>query len=107
MPTIDFSALTGNGRVHNLSGKAKGRDARAALRVDVLDTLAEAVEVILPDDLYAVSPSFFLGLFSQSLTKLGTKEAFLKHYHFRADQVLMQQVYEGIQLHFTRPTALG
>ena len=107
MPEIDLTPLTDNGRIHNLSGKAKGQDARAALKIDKYDAIEETVDVVVPEDLYAITPSFFLGLFSQSLSYLGSREAFLSHYIFRADQVLLDQVNDGISQHFISPTALG
>ena len=107
MAEINLAMLTDNGRVHNLSGKAKGLDARDALRLDTLDVLNEPVNVLVPDDLYAISPSFFLGLFSKSLSRFGSREAFLSHYSFKADEVLLDQVNDGINQHFTSSTALG
>jgi hypothetical protein len=107
MPEIDLTPLTDNGRIHNLSGKAKGQDARAALRVDNFDAVDCAVDVVVPADLYAISPSFFLGLFSQSLSRFGSREAFLAHYVFRTDQVVLDQINDGITQHFISPTALG
>jgi len=107
MPTIDLSPLTDNGRIHNLSGKAKGIDARRELNLDDLDQAPEHVTIAVPDDLYAISPSFFLGLFSQSLAKFGSRDAFLAHYQFQADQAVLDQVNDGISQHFIRPVALG
>lgn len=107
MAKIDLAPLTDDGRVHNLSGKAKGQDARVALGIDQLDRASEPVDVVVPDDVYAISPSFFLGLFSQSISRFGSREAFLSHYVFRADNVVMDQVNDGIRQHFTTASALG
>ena len=107
MAAIDLAPLTDHGRVHNLSGKAKGQDARAALNIDKFDQAPDPVEVLVPDDIYAISPSFFLGLFSQSIARFGSRDAFLKHYLFRADDVVMDQVNDGIRQHFIATSALG
>lgn len=107
MPTIDLGRLTGNGRVHNLSGKTKGQDARRDLGIEGLDKEIEPIIVVIPDEIYAISPSFFLGLFSQSLSHFGSRDAFMRHYLFKADSVIIGQIEDGIQQHFITPTALG
>ena len=97
MAEIDLDLLTDGGRVHNLTGKPLGINARKLLKLDDLDRLDQSVDVVVPDHIYAISSSFFLGLFSESLKNFGGRDAFLQHYKFAADQVIMEQVSEGIK----------
>lgn len=80
MQVIDFSKLGGPVYV----GRANGAQARVRLRVDSLDAQKGPVEIRVPDDAYAVSSSFFLGLFGPSLAHYETPEAFLAHYPISA-----------------------
>lgn len=94
---IDLARFTGDRRVRNLSGKERGVAARADLNLDALDSSIGVVEVIVPDYLDTISPSFFQGLFSQSIANLKGKEAFLRKYHFRASDQLMRWIEIGIR----------
>jgi hypothetical protein len=68
-----------NSRV--FSGQPRGKKARKHFNVDVLDKSNQIIHVIVPDDTYTVNPSFLLGLFLPSITRLGKTE-FLKKYRF-------------------------
>ena len=104
MAAIELSEITGNGRVQSLSGQERGVDARAHYKLDSLDTDTEVVTIIVPDELDAISPSFFQGMFAKSL--LGTfdrdPDRFLKHYSFRAPTHVLTQVQRGINAVLTR-----
>lgn len=95
MPVIDLDRFTDGGKVRNLAGKDRGEAARAALDMENLDS-GPRVTVNVPDYLYAISSSYFLGLFSGSVGKFGTKEKFLQHYHFVADASIMKQVFHSV-----------
>lgn len=104
---IDLNILTDNGRVHNLTGKPAGINAREFLNLKELDRSSTPVNVIVPEHIYAISSSFFLGMFSESLQNLGGKDEFLQHYKFSADQNFMEQVEEGIKRWSTKKPSLG
>jgi hypothetical protein len=97
---IDLSPHTDGGRVRNLAGKDKGLDVRAAERLDELDAQGGEVEVIVPDFIDAIAPSFFLGLFSRSISRFGSREAFLNHYRFRCSELIAPQIDDGINDYF-------
>ena len=101
---IELSELTGNGRVQSLSGQERGVDARAHYDLDRLDTAHEAVTINVPDDLDAISPSFFQGMFAKSLLDVFDRDAdrFLRHYSFRAPTHVLTQVQRGINAVLTR-----
>lgn len=104
MNTIDLNDLT-DGRAQNLSGHERGAQAREAFGLDALDENG-IVDVIVPDELYAIAPSFFQGMFAQSVKHLGSEGAFLGHYHFSAKASVMTQIHRGIRASLTRGSAL-
>jgi len=94
---IDLDIITDHGKVHNLAGKERGVSARRLFNLDELDSKADAIVVRVPEHLNAISPSFFLGLFSASIASLGGKDGFLRKYRFTADEAIMEQVMNGIR----------
>ncbi|WP_133304786.1 hypothetical protein [Mesorhizobium sp. DCY119] len=97
MEKVDLGTLTKGGRIRNLSGKERGVAARTELGIDQLDQAPGTVEVVVPDYVDAISPSYFQGLFSQSIAHLNGKEGFLSKYHFAASDQAMQWVNIGIR----------
>jgi hypothetical protein len=83
MATIELSDLT-QGEVRNLAGHDRGLKAREFFHVNELDESDEVVDVRVPVDFRAVSPSFFQGMFADSVHHFGTADAFFAHYHFDA-----------------------
>ncbi|MDK1046285.1 MAG: hypothetical protein QGM45_11450 [Anaerolineales bacterium] len=81
MKTIDLGQYRDEGR-NSFSGDDRGRQVRSAIGVDRLDELSERVVISAPDDVRAITASFFQGLFEQSIRKLGV-EGFRRHYIFR------------------------
>lgn len=93
---IDLGFLTGDGKVKNLSGHDKGSAAREKFELNRLDELAEPVEVVIPAFVYAISSSFVQGMFIQSLQKLGSVDAFFKHYRFQAGATVIRQIERAL-----------
>ena len=85
---IDFEKF--NGPVY--TGRARGERARSQLQLDQVDEDMAFVEVKIPDNTYTVSSSFFLGLFGPSVLRAGSKEAFLKRFHFHNPQFLKSEI---------------
>ncbi|GGF57718.1 hypothetical protein GCM10011332_09000 [Terasakiella brassicae] len=94
---INLEAMTNDGKVHNLAGKERGENARDNFSLDSIDTQEENVTIVIPEHVYAVSSSFFLGMFSNSLKSLGGKEAFLQKYKFDSTPLVLKQVLHGIE----------
>lgn len=94
--TIDLAQLTDNGRITNLAGKSRGEAAREFFDVDSLDAEGGSIEVLVPNNLIAISSSYFLGLFSNSLRKFPVEERFKAKYHFRASPLILKQVDHAI-----------
>lgn len=96
MTVVDLGQVADGGKVRNLSGKERGENARIFFHLDDLDRSPSPVTVIVPDYIYAISSSYFLGLFSRSVISRGTEDNFLAHYHFEADADIMKQISHAI-----------
>jgi len=67
-----------------LSGRPNGKATRELLLIDSLDDDDNDYNVIIPQTVRTFATSFFLGLFSPSIKKLG-KDEFIKKYTFSSD----------------------
>lgn len=94
---VNLDKLTRDGRVRNLSGKERGQAARAQLDLDTLDAQLDSVEIVVPDYIDTISPSYFQGLFSESISRLSGRTGFLGKYKFRASTQAMRWIDIGIR----------
>lgn len=58
------------------SGRAEGKEVRNVLNLDSIDSENENVTITIPNDTTSFNPSFFLGLFYDSVKRCGSVEAF-------------------------------
>ena len=72
MKNIDLSKLTQNIKV--ISGRDRGMELREKLKIDEKDIDEEIYEFEIAQDVYSFNSSCFLGLFSNSIKKLGEKK---------------------------------
>lgn len=86
--TIDLAKY--NGPVY--TGRDRGERLRKELGLDRFDTEGSDVDVLIPENTYTVTSSFFLGLFGPSVIKAGSKGAFFERFHFRAPEYLKPEV---------------
>lgn len=77
---IDLGKYSSKG-VGVLAGRERGAAVRKEENLDAIDASADDVEVFIPDRLYAVNTSFFLGMFERSIVRLGA-DRFRARYHF-------------------------
>lgn len=82
------------GEVKNLAGHERGVSARAHFRVEELDSSPEQILVEIPADFRAVSPSFFQGMFAESVHALGGAFQFFDHYRFDAPAHIRSRLIE-------------
>jgi hypothetical protein len=100
---IDLGLLTRGGEVHNLSGHERGVAARESFNLDAFDAVKARVRIKVPDDIYSLTPSFFQGMFAETIHGEGDqKESFLARYNFDADAVIQRQIERGISAVLTR-----
>lgn len=81
-----------------LAGQERGRRVREKERLDAFDRSAGIVHVIIPEEIYTVASSFFLGMFAASVEALGEKR-FREKYLFEgpdADEVLEQGIRQAL-----------
>lgn len=94
---IDLARVRDNGTTHIFAGRDKGKHWRVVFRIDELDTADGPVNVQVPDDVYLISPSFFLSLFGVSVRRLGMSR-FHEKYRFLGSEDIQMQVEKGIAL---------
>ena len=82
---IDLSQVQGP----VLTGRDRGEQLRAKFNLDALDAAGAVVDVTVPDTTYAITSSFFLGMFVPSVKHAGSKEAFYSHFRFKAPEFLL------------------
>ena len=86
------------------TGRTRGQDARKRLSLDEV-TADDSVDVVIPNDIYAVTSSYFLGLFGPSVRALGL-EQFQKVFHFSAPGFLNDKLTDWTQRAFRDGTDL-
>ncbi|EHK2307033.1 TPA: hypothetical protein ACSQIM_000524 [Clostridium perfringens] len=74
-----------------LSGRDVGIKWRKNFELNKIDNLDDEIEIIVPDDLYSINISFFLGLFGDSVRALGA-EGFKNKYKFKCDDFLKKNI---------------
>lgn len=62
------------------SGRGRGAQLREKLGLDEFDERGFEVEIVVPEETYTITSSFWLGLLSPSVKSLGSKEDFLEKY---------------------------
>ena len=76
---IDLSKMGGP----LFSGREKGRLNRVKYHLDAIDASDIQVDVVIPDDTYSITSSFFMGLFGKSIRELGDRNEFFQKYRFK------------------------
>jgi hypothetical protein len=96
MAEINLGDLTAGGEVRNLTAHERGVAARVHYRLDQLDVSPEPVTVIVPREIFTLTPSFFQGMFAESVHHFVSREKFLEHYRFDASNLILKQIDRGI-----------
>lgn len=80
----DYRARSSDGTIAKVfTGRDRGRIVRERSKLDQLSERNEKIKFIIPDNIYAINPSFFEELFLNVVQKLG-KEQFLKKFEFES-----------------------
>lgn len=86
--TIDFAKFDGP----LFSGRTRGENARKKIMLDELELQSDnTFMVVLPDNFFTITSSFFLGLFGKSIQRCGSSEVFLKKFDFSHIPTTTQQ----------------
>ena len=92
---IDFSKLI-KGNIKIFSGRDKGENARKNFNLDKLDLKEdEIVNVFIPEEIWSINSSFFLGCFGPSVRKLG-EDGFREKYVFNCGSIILKNIEDGI-----------
>lgn len=96
MRTVNLATLTKEGEIRNLTGHERGQEARHSFGIDDVDRRDESVTILVPDYIYTISPSFFQGMFGESVRKAGNRDKFLSKFKFVAPPIVNRQILSGI-----------
>jgi hypothetical protein len=77
----DFRVKDGQRVSKVFTGRDRGKFVREHSKIDEVEAKYEEVNVIIPDNVYSINPSFFEEFLVNVVKKLG-KEAFLKKFKF-------------------------
>jgi hypothetical protein len=76
------------------SGREKGEAIRERVGLNRLDTENVIVTIRVPDQIVSLNSSFFLGLFAESIRRLGI-EGFDRKYQFKCSDVVREDIERG------------
>lgn len=93
MLTIDLKQYIQNKKV--LSGRDNGVNLRKKLEIDKKENENDEIKIIIPQDVFALNSSYFLGWLGKSVRNLG-KENFEKKYHFECNEIVKLNIEDGI-----------
>jgi hypothetical protein len=65
------------------TGRDYAKEIRVISNLDFIENQFDNVEIIIPDNIYSINPSFFEELFKNVVIKLGKKE-FLRKFDFKS-----------------------
>lgn len=80
-----------------LSGRDKGELLRAKIELDKKENEYEKIKIVIPISIVSFNSSYFLGLFTPSVKKYKTREAFLEKYEFECDDFIWKDIEDGIK----------
>lgn len=79
-----------------LSGRDLGEKQRQKFSLDNIDKNTKLYKVIIPKNIVSINPSFFLGVFGNSVRYFKSKEKFLEKYEFDCNENAYFTIIDGI-----------
>lgn len=73
------------------TGRSRGEESRRRIGLDNLPD-GEVVDVVIPEEVYTITSSYFLGLFGPSVRKAGSREKFLEKFRFNAPPHIQEKL---------------
>ena len=104
---LDLRELINDPRGIIVSGKDRGLSARKVYCVDEYDESSGTVCVLLPEHLRIMTPSFAMGMFSESVMKFGSVDSFLEKYDFKTSDLILEQIKNAARLSLIEGDALS
>lgn len=93
--TIDLKTYTTADEIV-LSGRPKGVELRKKLDLDKAEAQSDSIRFIIPPQIVSLNSSFFLGLFAESVIRLG-EDRFRSKYSFECRPILKKDIEAGIR----------
>jgi hypothetical protein len=103
---VDLAEVRTSAESRVFSGRDRGEAARRKFGLPKLDTSDDIVTVVIPTDTYSINTSFFLGMFGDSIRKLG-RAPFLEKYRFECGDVHRASIREGVDRALKENSILG
>lgn len=92
--TFDLARFKTSAVSRIFSGRPRGEECRAEMQLDAHDHARDIVNIIIPNDIFSINMSFFLGLFGRSVRHYKTVDSFLDHYRFQGPKVHLRAISE-------------
>ena len=89
-----------------LSGRQNGEIIRKKVKLDDEDRTKGIIKIIVPQDVFSLNSSYFLGLFGDSVRKLG-EIGFKEKYQFECADAIKINIANGIKYALKGMNALG
>lgn len=105
----DFRVVGKDGSIAKVfTGRDRGEDVRKASKIDDLEKEYDTVNIIIPDNIYSINPSFFEELFINVVLKLG-KDKFREKFKITSigDYNFERPLNEAITRILRKSTAIG
>lgn len=85
-----------------LSGRPNGEKVRRDSQIDDVEDKYKCIEIIIPNNIKAINPSYFLGFLGPSVRKCITEEDFNKKFKFKisssdSQSFVESDINDGIQ----------
>jgi hypothetical protein len=80
----NFRVKDGNRISKVFTGRDRGKFVREESHIDEIEQKFDSVEIIIPNNIYSINPSFFEEFLVNVVRKLG-KEAFLEKFQFKSE----------------------
>lgn len=103
----DYRVKQGNKISKVFTGRDRGKSVREKSKLDRIEQNNDSIEIIIPDNIYSINPSFFEELFVNVVKKLG-KEEFMNKFKFTSlgDYNYIKPLNEAIDRILRSKTAL-
>jgi len=80
----DFRVSDGQRVSKVFTGRDRGKFVRENSKIDEIEAKYDAVNIVIPDNVYSINPSFFEEFLVNVVKKLG-KDEFLKKFNFSSE----------------------
>ncbi|MCI8485985.1 MAG: hypothetical protein HFJ20_02595 [Clostridia bacterium] len=94
MIDVELKKFIQNAKV--ISGRDKGKTLREKIKIEDKDKDNETYNIIIPEEVYSFNSSCFLGMFGESIKKLG-EEKFREKYKFNCTDLINMNIEDGIR----------